>query len=86
MSDAASLRPKAANLRPALETRAIGLILRTRRLTETSLIVHWLTAEEGRVATVAKGALRPKSPFRGKLDLCYKRLVAGARDVLAHGA
>ncbi|HVM47681.1 MAG TPA: DNA repair protein RecO [Candidatus Acidoferrum sp.] len=48
-----------------------GLVLRTRLLTETSLIVHWLSADLGRVATVAKGALRPKSPFRGKLDLFY---------------
>jgi DNA repair protein RecO (recombination protein O) len=48
-----------------------GLVLRTRPLTETSLIVHWLTADLGRLATVAKGALRPKSPFRGKLDLFY---------------
>ena len=50
---------------------ASGLILRTRRLTETSLIIHWLTPELGRIATVAKGALRPKSPFLGKLDLFY---------------
>ena len=49
----------------------IGLILRTRPLTETSLIVHWLTPEFGRVATVAKGARRPKSAFAGKLDLFY---------------
>ena len=48
-----------------------GLILRTRPLTETSLIVHWLTPHLGRVATVAKGARRPKSPFAGKLDLFY---------------
>ena len=51
--------------------KATGLILRTRPLTETSLIVHWLTAEFGRLATVAKAARRPKSPFRGKLDLFY---------------
>jgi DNA repair protein RecO (recombination protein O) len=51
--------------------RSTGLILRTRPLTETSLIVHWLTPEFGRLATVAKGARRPKSPFRGKLDLFY---------------
>ena len=50
---------------------ASGLILRTRPLTETSLIVHWLTPGLGRVATVAKGARRPKSPFAGKLDLFY---------------
>ena len=48
-----------------------GLILRTRPLTETSLIVNWLTPDCGRVSTVAKGARRPKSPFRGKLDLFY---------------
>jgi DNA repair protein RecO (recombination protein O) len=50
---------------------ATGLILRTRPLTETSLIVHWLTPNFGRIATVAKGARRHKSPFLGKLDLFY---------------
>jgi DNA repair protein RecO (recombination protein O) len=50
---------------------ATGLILRTRPLTETSLIVHWLTPDFGRIATVAKGARRHKSPFIGKLDLFY---------------
>ncbi len=50
---------------------AEGIILRTRLLTETSLIVHWLTPALGRVATVAKGARRPKSAFHGKLDLFY---------------
>src|SRR5712672_1023916 len=50
---------------------ATGLVVRTRLLTETSLIVHWLTPELGRLATVAKGARRPKSPFHGKLDLFY---------------
>ncbi|MEJ0089741.1 MAG: DNA repair protein RecO [Limisphaerales bacterium] len=50
---------------------ATGLILRTRPLTETSLIIHWLTPELGRIATVAKGARRAKSPFAGKLDLFY---------------
>jgi len=49
-----------------------GFILRTRPLTDTSLIVHWLTPDLGRVATVAKGARRPKSPFAGKLDLFYR--------------
>jgi DNA repair protein RecO (recombination protein O) len=48
-----------------------GIILRVRPLTETSLIVHWLTPEFGRIATVAKGARRAKSPFAGKLDLFY---------------
>ena len=50
---------------------ATGIILRTRPLTETSLIVHWLTPDFGRTATAAKGARRPKSSFLGKLDLFY---------------
>jgi DNA repair protein RecO (recombination protein O) len=50
---------------------AHGFVLRVRLLTETSLIVHWHTPELGRIATVAKGARRPKSPFHGKLDLFY---------------
>ena len=53
-----------------IETAA-GLVLRTRPLTETSLIIHWLTPALGRLATVAKGARRAHSPFRGKLDLFY---------------
>jgi DNA repair protein RecO (recombination protein O) len=51
---------------------ATGIILRTRPLTETSLIVNWLSAEHGRISTVAKGARRPKSTFAGKLDLFYE--------------
>lgn len=51
---------------------ASGIILRVRPLTETSLIVHWLTPQFGRIATVAKGARRLKSPFLGKLDLFYE--------------
>jgi DNA repair protein RecO (recombination protein O) len=50
---------------------ATGLVLRTRPLTETSLVVQWLTPTLGRLATVAKGARRPKSPFHGRLDLFY---------------
>ena len=50
---------------------ATGLVFRTWPLTETSLIVRWLTPNFGRLATVAKGARRVKSPFRGKLDLFY---------------
>jgi DNA repair protein RecO (recombination protein O) len=49
-----------------------GIILRTLPLTETSLIVHWLSPAFGRIATVAKAARRPKSPFSGKLDLFYE--------------
>lgn len=48
-----------------------GTLIRRSQLTETSLIVHWCTHENGIVKAVAKGARRPKSPFAGKLDLFY---------------
>ena len=57
-----------------------GIILRTRPLTETSLIIHWLTPSLGRVATVAKGARRSKSPFAGKLDLFYEAAFSFSRS------
>ena len=63
-----------------MDERTHGLILRTRPLTETSLIVQWLTPDLGRIATVAKGARRPKSPFRGKLDLFYEADFSFARS------
>ncbi len=50
----------------------MATLLRTSRLTETSLIVHWCSDQRGLVKTVAKGALRPKSPFAGKLDLFFE--------------
>lgn len=50
-------------------TRAI--LIRMHPLTDTSLIVHWLTQEHGLVRTVAKGARRPKSVFCGRLDLFF---------------
>ena len=48
---------------------ARGTIIRTRRLTETSLIVTWCTEEWGVIKTVAKGARGAKSSFSGQLDL-----------------
>ena len=35
----------------------------------TSRVVHWLTRHHGRISTLLKGALRPKSPFLGEYDL-----------------
>ena len=54
-----------------MDERATGLVLRVFSLTETSLVVHWLSPGAGRIGTVAKGARRLKSPFRGKLDLFH---------------
>ncbi len=67
-----SISPEHLRTKNQMIESATGLILRTRPLTETSLIIHWLTPELGRIATVAKGARRAKSPFAGKLDLFYK--------------
>lgn len=50
-------------------TRA--LLLRKTKLTETSLIVTWLTASFGLIKTVAKCARSPKSKFAGGLDLFF---------------
>jgi DNA repair protein RecO (recombination protein O) len=55
-----------------MEERTTGVVLRIRPLTETSLIVQWLTADAGRISTVARGARRQKSVFRGKLDLFHE--------------
>ena len=51
--------------------KTTGIILRVLPLTETSVIVDWLTLDVGRISTAAKGARRSKSPFRGKLDLFF---------------
>ena len=51
-----------------MDERTTGLVLRLFPLTETSLVVHWLSPDMGRIGTVAKGARRPKSAFQGKLD------------------
>lgn len=49
-----------------------AILLRKRKLSDTSLIVSWCTESLGCVQTVAKGARSAKSPFAGKLDLFYE--------------
>lgn len=51
--------------------RNTGLILRRHPLTETSLIITWLTPDHGIQRTVARAALRRTSPFFGQLDLFF---------------
>jgi len=48
-----------------------AILLRKTRFSETSLIVTWFTRDLGRLKTVVKGALRPKSRFAGLLDLFF---------------
>jgi DNA repair protein RecO (recombination protein O) len=51
------------------KTNAIAL--RTIEVTNTSAIVVWLSRRHGRLATMIKGAYRPKSMFLGQFDLFY---------------
>ncbi len=57
-----------------------AILLRKRKLSDTSLIVSWCTESLGCIQTVAKGARRPKSPFSGKLDLFYEAEIQIARS------
>ncbi len=49
-----------------------AILLRKRKLSDTSLIVSWCTESLGCIETVARGARRPKSIFAGKLDLFFE--------------
>jgi DNA repair protein RecO (recombination protein O) len=49
-----------------------AILVRKTKLTESSLIVTWLTKDHGLVRTVAKGARTPKSRFAGHLVLFFK--------------
>jgi len=64
-----------------------AIITRLTRLSDTSLIVHWFSEDHGLIKTVAKGALRPKSSFAGKLDLFFgcEIDIAHARRGELHG-
>ncbi len=57
-----------------------AILLRKTRFSETSLIVTWFTRDCGRLKTVVKGALRPKSRFAGVLDLFYDCDISIARS------
>jgi len=48
-----------------------AILLRKIRFSDTSLILTWFTDRHGKLKTMAKGALRAKSPFAGKLDLFF---------------
>ena len=48
-----------------------AILVRTTPYSNTSQIVQWLTAEGSALATLVKGAQRPKSPFLGQYDAFY---------------
>ncbi len=56
--------------------RANAIPLASYPYSSTSRIVHWLTRYQGKVSTLLKGAMRPKSPFLGEYDLfCTSELL-----------
>src|SRR3954465_12894118 len=57
-----------------------AILLRKRKLSDTSLIVSWCTESLGCIQTAAKGARRGKSPFAGKLDLFFEAEIQIARS------
>src|ERR1700750_1526377 len=59
---------------------ASAILLRKRKLSDTSLIISWCTASLGCIQTVAKGARRAKSPFAGKLDLFFETEIQISRS------
>jgi len=61
-----------------------GIVLRIRPWSRTSHVVTWLTPDHGPLATLVKGAVRPKSAFLGQYDLYYTCDVlyyAGGKDL-----
>jgi DNA repair protein RecO (recombination protein O) len=64
---------------PLRETEAI--VLRTYRLGEADKIASLFTRQMGRLRAVARGALRPKSPYGSKLEpLSYVRIQLFERE------
>jgi DNA repair protein RecO (recombination protein O) len=57
-----------------------AILLRKRKLSDTSLIISWCTESLGCIQTAAKGARRAKSAFAGKLDLFFEAEIAIARS------
>ncbi len=62
-----------------IKTRAI--VLRHAPHTESSRIIHWVTEDHGRLATLAKGAMRPRNDMLGQFDNLYTcELIYYGRD------
>jgi DNA repair protein RecO (recombination protein O) len=52
-----------------VKTQAI--VLRYVPVSNTSRVVSWMTRDAGKIATMIKGSLRPRSHFLGQYDLFY---------------
>lgn len=71
-----SAEERFAQLPRAAMRKSRAILIRRYLLGESSLIVHWCTADHGLLKTVARGARRPKSPFAGRLDLFFTADIA----------
>ena len=45
-----------------------ALVIHGMRWSDTSKIIHLFTSEKGYIKLIARGAMKPKSPFRGVLE------------------
>jgi DNA repair protein RecO (recombination protein O) len=58
-----------------------GICLRRAPYSRTSLVAVWLTPQHGRLTTLLKGALRPRSDFLGQCDLfCTSEVLFYSRE------
>jgi DNA repair protein RecO (recombination protein O) len=58
-----------------------AIALRISPYSNTSHVVTWLTPRRGRLGTIFKGAMRPRSAFLGQYDLFYTcEIIFYARD------
>ena len=56
--------------------RTTAIPLASYPYSSSSRIVHWLTRHQGKVSTLLKGAMRPRSPFLGEYELfCTSELL-----------
>ncbi|MFM7214011.1 MAG: DNA repair protein RecO, partial [Verrucomicrobiota bacterium] len=64
--------------------QAEGVIVRIHPFSDTSLILHWITAEHGRFGTLAKGIRKPKSGHAAPVDLLFAGTLGFVRSTRSH--
>jgi DNA repair protein RecO (recombination protein O) len=52
-------------------TKTRGIVIRHSPYSESSRIVQWITEDHGRLTTIAKGAMRPRSQMLSQFDQLY---------------
>ncbi|MFZ9853619.1 MAG: DNA repair protein RecO [Limisphaerales bacterium] len=64
--------------------QAEGVIVRMHPFSDTSLILHWITAEHGRFGTLARGIRKPKSGHAAPVDLLFTGTLGFVRSSRSH--